>query len=76
MSTIKRRRLELPVDCHPGTSVGEFVPFYFCPRSIMLYLLIRGNHPELHYQGGQEPILHLVADLYEVVEWANKHQVP
>ncbi len=40
MSDIKRRRLEeLKVDCHPGTKVGQYVPFYFCPRSIMLYIL-------------------------------------
>jgi hypothetical protein len=42
----------------------------------MLYLLMRGNHPELHYHGGQEPIVHLVADLHRVVEWADTHQVP
>jgi hypothetical protein len=53
MSAIKARRLfELEVDCHPGTKVGEYVPFYFCPRSIMLYLLYRGNHPDLTYTGG------------------------
>ena len=39
MGSIKQRRLALPVDCHPGTFVGEFVPFYFCPRSIMLYVI-------------------------------------
>ena len=34
MSEIKRRRLEeLEVDCHLCTKVGEYVPFYFCPRS-------------------------------------------
>jgi len=39
MSEIKRRRLEeLEVKCHSGTMVGEYVPFYFCPRSIMLYI--------------------------------------
>jgi hypothetical protein len=37
--TIKKRRLEeLPVSCHPGTFVGHYVPFYFCPRSPMLYV--------------------------------------
>ena len=37
MSEIKRRRVEqLAVDCHPGTMVGDYVPFYFCPRSVML----------------------------------------
>jgi hypothetical protein len=71
MSSIKRRRLEeLRVKCYPETFVGEYVPFYFCPRSIMLYLLHMGNHPELTYRGGQGPIIHLVADLHEVVAWA------
>lgn len=72
MSEIKRRRLEeLEVECHPGTKVGEYVPFYFCPRSIMLFLLYRGNHPDLTYRGGQSPIVHLEADLRAVVEWAD-----
>jgi hypothetical protein len=64
MSEIKRRRLdELEVTCHPGTLVGEYVPFYFCPRSIMLYIFWRDNHPEITYHGGQEPIIHIEADL-------------
>src|SRR6266566_1513078 len=71
MSEIKRRRLEeLKVDCHPGTNVGNYVPFYFCPRSIMLYLLHMGNAPGLTYQGGQRPIIHLQADLRAVLKWA------
>ncbi len=46
MSAIKQRRLkEIEVDCNSGTKVGEYVPFYFCPRSIMLYILHMGNHP-------------------------------
>jgi hypothetical protein len=71
MSTIKRRRLELPVDCHPGDHVGDYVPFYFCPRSIMLFVIHRANHVELAYRGGQDPILHLEGDLRRVVAWAN-----
>jgi hypothetical protein len=71
MSTIKKRRLSLPVRCHAGDHVGDFVPFYFCPRSVMLYLLYRGNHPEITYKGGQEPIVHLEADLHSVVDWAS-----
>jgi hypothetical protein len=56
--------------------VGACVPFYFCPRSVMLYLLCRGNHPDLSYRDGQEPILHLEGDLREVVAWAeaNSHR--
>ncbi|MGC8732593.1 MAG: type II toxin-antitoxin system toxin DNA ADP-ribosyl transferase DarT [Halothiobacillaceae bacterium] len=76
MSDIKRRRLEdLEVSCHPGTKVGEYVPFYFCPRSIMLYVIHRANHPELTYLGGQDPIVHLQADLHQVVKWAEGNNV-
>jgi ssDNA thymidine ADP-ribosyltransferase, DarT len=71
MGGIKQRRLSLPVDSHPGSHVGEFVPFYFCPRSIMLFVIHCANHPELAYRGGQEPIVHLEADLHEVIAWAN-----
>ena len=40
MFKIKKRRLEeLKVKCYTDTMVGEYVPFYFCPRSIMLYIL-------------------------------------
>ena len=71
MSAIKRRRVEeLDVDCHPGTKVGDYVPFYFCPRSVMLYVIYSANHPELSYLGGQVPIVHLEADLHEVIRWA------
>ena len=74
MSAIKERRLkELTVNCHPGTKVGEYVPFYFCPRSIMLYILHQGNHPDLDYSGGQEPIIHLQSDLHATVQWADEN---
>jgi len=76
MSEIKRRRLEeLDVKCHSGTMVGEYVPFYFCPRSIMLYILYMGNHPDLSYRGGQGPILHLQADLETAIRWANEKDI-
>jgi hypothetical protein len=68
MSSIKRRRLEeLTLSAHPDLHVGDCVPFYFCPRSVMLYVIHRRNHPELGYKGGQEPIVHLEVDLLEVV---------
>lgn len=75
MSTIKRRRIEkIEVNVHPGSKVGDYVPFYFCPRSIMLYVIHRANHPELSYRGGQQPIVHMEADLQNVVSWAGKNQ--
>jgi hypothetical protein len=76
MSAIKQRRLEeLEVTCHPGTKVGQYVPFYFCPRSIMLYILHRGNHPDLSYGEGQRPIIHLQADLIAAINWAEEHNI-
>ena len=72
MSTIKARRLVLPVRCHPDTMVGDYVPFYFCPRSVMLYLIYCANHLELQYRGGQDPIVHLEANLRRIVAWADR----
>ena len=73
MGSIKQRRLGLPVSCHQGTNVGAYVPFYFCPRSIMLFVIHCANHPELAYRGGQQPIVHLEADLHLVVQWAEEN---
>ncbi len=76
MSTIKQRRLEKnDVRCHPGTKVGQYVPFYFCPRSIMLYILHRGNHQDIDYTEGQRPIIHMQVDLRETVRRADKNCV-
>ena len=76
MSAIKQRRLEkIEVKCHPGTTVGQYAPFYFCPRSIMLYILHRGNHPDIHYTEGQRSIVHLQADLRTAVQWADQNGV-
>lgn len=72
MTHIKNRRLsEHEVACHPGTTVGQYVPFYFCFRSMMLYIIYARNHPDLSYRGGQEPIVHLQIDMFRAVEWAN-----
>lgn len=77
MSRIKKRRLtEIEVYCHQGTFVGEYVPFYFCPRAVMLYLIYRGNSPDITYKGGQAPIVHLELDLYSVIKAADASNVP
>lgn len=75
MNKIKQRRLnELTLTSHPGLYVGQCVPFYFCPRSIMLFLIHKKNE-ELSYKGGQEPIIHLEGDLLNVVAWADQHNL-
>ena len=57
---IKERRLkQIRVTCCGGRFVGEFVPFYFCPRSPMLYTTNQGatGRPA----GCQRTIVHLVS---------------
>ena len=68
MKAVKQIRSEHPVICHPGDHVSEYVPFYFCPRSVMLYVINKGQNPDVSYQRGQEFILHLEADLQSFVE--------
>lgn len=73
MNKIKNRRMtELKLSSHPDLFVGQCVPFYFCPRSVMLYL-INCKSGEITYKGGQAPIVHLVADLHTVVRWAQNN---
>lgn len=74
MSAIKQRRLNLRVHCYDDGFVGDYVPFYFCPRSIMLYVIHRGNSPDLQYRDGQAPIIHFRADLSEVISWAQRER--
>lgn len=78
MNQIKKRRLEeLTLSSYPALHVGDCVPFYFCPRSVMLYMIHRADHSNLHYREGQNPIIHLVADFKMVrkilkeVNWEN-----
>lgn len=75
MNTIKARRLGRSLKCHPGLMVGGCVPFYFCPRSVMLYLIAQANHPDLTYRGGQTPIVHLEFDLHAVAAWADTQKL-
>lgn len=73
LTAIKQRRLyELTLASYPDLHIGECVPFYFCPRSVMLYLIYQGNHPEIDYRGGQGLIIHLEADLHAAIEWAKQ----
>ena len=73
MNEIKKRRLGNLLFSHPDLHVGDCVSFYFCPRSIMLYVIHQANHPNLLYRGGQGPIVHLEADLRRTVSWAGEH---
>ena len=54
---IKQRRLNRPVPLGPGGTVGDYVPFYFAPRSPMLYVISRGGVEG--YAEGQQPVIYL-----------------
>jgi hypothetical protein len=57
-SHIKARRRERPVVVAAGGMLGDYVPFNFCNRSVMLYVIHRGHQD---YQGGQKDVVHLVS---------------
>lgn len=75
-SEIKQERLyRRPIECHPTTNVGEYVPFYYCPRSVLLYIAKQGNMPGYNYAGGQSPIIHLEFDLTNVIQFAEQKRL-
>jgi hypothetical protein len=67
---IKNRRLNKHLTSHPGLTVGFCVPFYFCPRSVMLSKIHKKGYG-VPCKEGQSVIVHLQADFYKTVEWAN-----
>ncbi|OHB68290.1 MAG: hypothetical protein A2V70_20420 [Planctomycetes bacterium RBG_13_63_9] len=58
--SIQAQRAHTPVPCGPGGVIHDYVPFYFAPRSPMLYVISRDNVQG--YDGGQEPIVYLVSN--------------
>jgi hypothetical protein len=57
---IKERRMtQYRVPCAGNRFVGEFVPFYYCPRSPMLYVMNLGNTGRP--AGSQRSVVHLVS---------------
>ncbi len=63
---IKQRRLDRVVPLSPGGTVGQYVPFYFAPRSPMLYAISRGGVEG--YSEGQRPVIYLCSTVEAVVK--------
>lgn len=61
---LKERRMKIPVPVAAGGMLGDYVPFYFCNRSPMLYAIHTGNVQG--YSGGQAAVVYLVASLGQV----------
>ena len=73
MREVKDRRRNNVLSSHTNLMVGDCVPFYFCPRSVMLYVIFKRNHPSMNYTAGQHPIVHLEANLHTTVAWLEEH---
>jgi agmatine/peptidylarginine deiminase len=63
-SHIKARRMNHSVSVAQGQTLGCYVPFNFCPRSVMLFVVSKGHGD---YQDGQAEILHLVSNVETIV---------
>lgn len=61
---IKERRAKRRVPIGPGGTLDDYVPFYFAPRSPMLYS-IHGGYVE-GYADGQRSAVHLVSSVQAV----------
>ena len=56
---IKERRAKRVVPAGPGGTLADYVPFYFAPRSPMLFAIHRNQ--VAGYLGGQSAVVHLVS---------------
>lgn len=61
---IQRRRQRTGIPCGPGGNLHDYVPFYFAPRSPMLYTITQGNVEG--FQGDPGELVYLVARLEAV----------
>jgi hypothetical protein len=64
---IQDRRAITRVPCGAGGVLHDYIPFYFAPRSPMLYAIHKGNVEG--YREGQAPVIHLVCEA-EAIEAA------
>lgn len=64
---IKERRMKkIRVPCCGNRFVGEFVPFYFCPRSPMLFTIDKGATGR--QPGCQRSIVHLISTVQTALD--------
>lgn len=54
------------VKASPGGVLNDYVPFYFCPKSPMLYVLFKKRVPD--FFGSQEDLIYLVSSVETIVK--------
>jgi ssDNA thymidine ADP-ribosyltransferase, DarT len=66
---IKESRRQRVIPVAPGGHVGDYVPFYFAPRSPMMYRIACDHRDSVpgRYQGGDKPLVYLVTTVEAVV---------
>jgi hypothetical protein len=66
---IERNRRRRPVPLPPGGVVADYVPFYFAPRSPMLYRICCDHRDGVpgRYPDGEDPLVYLVTSVDRVV---------
>lgn len=62
---IKDWRLRRVVEAGPGGVVGDYVPFYFAPRSPMMFKLHKGGVPE--FTGSTSDLAYLLTTVEHVI---------
>lgn len=62
---LQDRRARTTVPCAAGGCLHDYVPFYFAPRSPMLYAIHEGNVEG--YDDGQEPLVYILTKVARVI---------
>ena len=55
-----------PVKVSPGGVLNDYVPFYFCSRSPMLFMIYKGKVPD--YKGTQQELVYIVSNVEVIKE--------
>lgn len=64
--SVQEKRRNKRVRCHPGGILHDYVPFYFAPRSPMMYVISRGGVEG--YDTNTIPLIYLVSSVERIQE--------
>ena len=66
-SSIQDRRSQVTVPLYPDGNLHDYVPFYFGPRSPMLYSIANGYVDG--YNDGEEPVIYFVVSFNKIISY-------